>query len=107
MKTKENDPQSTALKSMIDYSEDSIVSKVLHKTPNNNLTLFALDAGQEISEHTTPFDAYVYVPEGELEITIAGNVHKLREGDFIKMPENIPHALNTESGAKMLLIMMK
>ena len=107
MKTDEISTNPVSLKSMVEYAKDSIVSKVLHKTPNNVLTLFAFDGGQEISEHTTPFEAYVIVVDGEMEITIGGKKHTLGEGDFIRMPGDIPHAIRAGNRGKMVLVMVK
>jgi quercetin dioxygenase-like cupin family protein len=71
------------------------------------VTLFAFDAGQELSEHTAPFDALVSVLDGEAEVTISGTVSRLRAGDMIVMPANQPHAVRAVACFKMTLTMVR
>ncbi len=95
------------LKGMVDYQEGSIVSRTLLDKKTGSVTLFAFDKGQRLSEHTAPFDAVVYVLEGEAEITISGRPYRLKEGEMIIMPANEPHAVNAPKKFKMLLVMIK
>jgi len=87
--------------------EGTIASKVLMKSPGGNVTLFAFSQGQELSEHTAPFDALVQCLEGNTEVTIGSEVHPLTEGEAILMPANVPHAVMAISDFKMLLTMLK
>ena len=89
------------------YQEGSVVSRVLIRRSTGNVTLFAFDGGQELSEHTAPFDALVHVLEGKAEIVIAGKSFQLGAGEVILMPANRPHALRAISRFKMLLIMIR
>ncbi len=89
------------------YQEASIVSRVLVGRETGNVTLFAFDEGQELREHTAPFDAFVQVLEGNAEITISGKLFQLGAGDVILMPANRPHALRAVSRFKMLLTMIR
>ncbi len=89
------------------YQEGSIVSRQLLKGETGNLTLFAFDAGQQLSEHTTTFDALVQVLDGEAEIAIAGQVSTLQSGEAILMPANVPHAVTARVRFKMLLTMLR
>ena len=93
--------------SFIEYSKNSIVSKIIYKSPHTILTLFALDQGQSIAEHITPFDALVQIIDGEAELTIGGEKKLVKAGEAIIMPANIPHALFAKTSYKMLLTMMK
>jgi quercetin dioxygenase-like cupin family protein len=92
---------------LVDYQEDSVVSHQVIKRGAGNVTLFAFDAGQELSEHTTPFDALVQVLDGEAQITVAGNPLALKEGDAVIMLANQPHAVTAVKRFKMLLTMVK
>ena len=92
---------------LIAYQPGSVVSRIVVKGPTGNVTLFAFDAGQELSEHTTPHDALVHVIDGEAEITIDGTPYRLRSGDAILMPAHHPHAVKAVSRFKMLLTMMR
>lgn len=92
---------------LIAYQDGSVVSRVLMKQKGGNVTLFAFDAGQELSEHTAPYDAMVSVLDGEVEVTIAGEPFKLGTGEWILMPANQPHALKALSKFKMVLTMVR
>jgi quercetin dioxygenase-like cupin family protein len=92
---------------MIDYQKQSIVSKTLIDKKTGTVTLFAFDEGQGLNEHTAPFDALVYILDGEVEITISGKPHKLGCGDVIIMPANEPHALKALRSFKMMLTMIR
>jgi quercetin dioxygenase-like cupin family protein len=95
------------LVSLLQYQDDSIVSRVLLKNQGGTVTLFAFDKGSGLSEHTAPFDALVAVIDGEAEIEIVGKSHKVRTGEVLKLPANQPHAVRATSRFKMLLMMIK
>ncbi len=92
---------------LINYQEGSVVSRTLIDKKTGTVTLFAFGKGQGLSEHTAPFDALVYLVDGEADITISGKTHHLKEGETIIMPANEPHALRAVSQFKMLLVMIK
>lgn len=91
----------------IEYQVDGIVSKRIIQQEKGNITLFAFDEGQKLSEHTAPFDAVVQVLEGNAEIVIGGNAFQLSQGEAIIMPANISHAVNANQRFKMLLTMIR
>jgi quercetin dioxygenase-like cupin family protein len=95
------------INSMLEYQEGAIVSRILIKEKTGNITIFAFDKGQELSEHTAPFDAVVHVVEGMVEVSIDGNPFKLSDGQMIIMPANIPHALFADDKSKIILSMIK
>ncbi|GAB4505856.1 MAG: cupin domain-containing protein [Anaerolineales bacterium] len=92
---------------LVAYQADAIVSRQITKTEAGNVTLFAFDAGQELSEHTAPYDALVHVVDGEAEIVISGVVYLLQAGQAIVMPANEPHAVKAARPFKMLLTMIR
>lgn len=92
---------------LIEYGEDAIVSRTLVENDAGTVTLFAFDEGQGLSEHTAPFDALVQVVDGESEIIIGGASNKVKEGELILMPANIPHALRATKRFKMILTMLR
>jgi quercetin dioxygenase-like cupin family protein len=92
---------------LVSYQEGSVVSRQITKEDAGNITLFAFDEGQELSEHTAPFDAVVHVLDGEAEVRISGNPFNLKSGDAIIMPANDPHALKAVTKFKMLLTMIR
>jgi quercetin dioxygenase-like cupin family protein len=91
----------------INYQDGSVVSKQVIKKQNGNITLFAFDKGESLTEHTSPYEAIVYMVEGEMEITVGGNPYTVKTGEIIIMPPSIPHALIAKQKAKMLLTMIK
>ena len=95
------------LAEMVSYQTGSVVSRQITKAEAGNVTLFAFDAGQELSEHTAPFDALVHVVEGEAEIIISGKSFQLKSGDAIVMPADEPHAVKATDQFKMLLTMIR
>ena len=92
---------------LVNYQDGAIVSRELLKKPTGNVTIFAFDETQGLSEHTAPFDALVQVLEGEVEILISGKPHRVRTGEVILMPAGEPHALKALSRFKMILTMIR
>ena len=91
----------------ISYADKAVVSKHILKKQTANISLFAFDKGEGLSEHTTPFDALVLVVNGKAEIIINGESHLLESGDSIIMPADIPHALKAIEKFKMVLTMIR
>ena len=91
----------------VDYSGDGIVSKRIIQKSTGNVTLFAFDKGQELSEHSAPFDALIQVLEGSAQVIIDKKPYDVPFGESIIMPANIPHAVKATSQFKMLLTMIK
>jgi quercetin dioxygenase-like cupin family protein len=95
------------LAGLASYQEGAVVSRQIVKAESGNVTLFAFDSGQELSEHTTPFDALVQVLDGEVEIRISGRPFQLKAGHMIVMPAHEPHAVRAVTRFKMLLTMIR
>jgi len=91
----------------VEYQQDAVVSRTLLDKKAGTVTLFAFDAGQGLSEHTAPFDALVYVLDGEAEVTISGKTVTVKQGEMVIMPGGKPHALRAIKRFKMLLVMIK
>jgi len=105
----EKSPLAQVLKlaDMVNNQEGSIVSRTLIDKKSGTVTLFAFAEGQGLSEHTAPFDAMVYILDGECEVTISGKPFYLKVGDMIIMPANKPHALKATKAFKMVLVMIR
>jgi len=99
--------EALSLSALITPTEQGIASRVLAKTAGGSLTLFAFDAGQGLSEHTSPFDALVLVLEGSLTLTIGGSPVRATPGTIVRMPADIPHAVDASDACRMLLIMLR
>jgi quercetin dioxygenase-like cupin family protein len=101
------EPQVANLAEMIDYQKGAVVSREIIGKKTGTITLFAFDEGQGLSEHTAPFDAVVYLVDGEAEITISGRPFRLSLGEMIIMPAHQPHALAALKKFKMMLVMIR
>lgn len=95
------------LAGLVQYGEGAVVSRTLAKTTAGTLTIFAFDAGEDLSEHTAPFDAFVQILEGAAELTIGGKAVRAEPGQLILMPANVPHAVRAPGRMKMLLVMFR
>jgi quercetin dioxygenase-like cupin family protein len=99
--------QKIRLVDLVDYQEESVVSRTVIDKKKGTVTLFAFDKGQGLSEHTAPFDAMVYLLDGEAEITISGKPICLKDGEMVILPANHPHELKAIKRFKMILIMIR
>ena len=99
--------QPVLLQSLISPTTQGIASRILAKAAGGSATLFALDAGQGLTEHTSPFDALVLVLEGSLTLTVDGAPLQASPGTIVRMPANVPHAVDAPEAARMLLIMLR
>ena len=95
------------LAELLQYQDGAIVSRVLLKNKGGTVTLFAFEQGEQLSEHTAPFEALVFVVDGEAEVEIAGEAYGVKSGETITLPANIPHAVRAATRFKMLLTMIR
>jgi len=96
-----------ALAGLVDYQTGAVVSREVVSRPTGTVTVFAFDEGEQLSEHTAPFDAMVIGLDGEADVSIGGRVNRVKPGEMIIMPAAIPHALRAVTRFKMLLVMIK
>jgi quercetin dioxygenase-like cupin family protein len=94
------------LSGLVSYTESGIASRVILRSRGGNVTLFSFDAGQELSEHTAPFDALVMVLEGALTLTVGGTPVRAIAGSAVRLPANVPHAIESPARSKMVLVML-
>lgn len=99
--------RAVSLAGLLDYQDGAVVSRTIIDRKIGTVTLFAFDRGQGLSEHAAPFDALVYIVDGEAEISISGEPRTVRAGEMIIMPANEPHALRATERYKMLLVMIR
>jgi quercetin dioxygenase-like cupin family protein len=95
------------LRSLVTPTAHGIASRVLAKTPTANVTLFAIDAGQGLTEHTSPFDALALVLEGSVTLTVGGTPVRATSGTIVRLPARVPHAVEATEAARMLLVMLR
>jgi quercetin dioxygenase-like cupin family protein len=109
-KTKTTDDlkaRALVLADLAQYQPGAVVSREILRKATGTVSVFAFDEGEELSEHTAPFDALAFALDGEVDITISGKVHRLKAGDMIIMPGGEPHALKAVGRFKMALIMIR
>ena len=92
---------------IVNYQENAVVSRTILDKSVGSVTFFAFADGQGLSEHSAPYDALVYITEGEVEIVISGKPNKLKKDEIIIMPANEPHSLSAITKFKMMLVMIK
>jgi quercetin dioxygenase-like cupin family protein len=92
---------------LIEYQAGSVVSRTIIDKKAGSVTMFAFDEGQGLSEHTAPYDALVYILDGEADIVISGELFRLKKGELTIMPANEAHALTAVTKFKMLLTMIR
>jgi quercetin dioxygenase-like cupin family protein len=108
-----NDPaalppaRAVKLADLLEYVAGSVVSRTLARTSGGTVTLFAFDEGQELSEHTSPFDAFVQVLDGSVDLTIGGEQVRASAGEIVLMPAQVPHGLRAAGRFKMLLTLVR
>jgi quercetin dioxygenase-like cupin family protein len=107
VKTSDLFGKAAELASLLDYQDEAVVSREIIKKDTGTITLFAFDAGQGLSEHTAPYDAFVYMVDGSAEIKIADTVSTVGTGQVIILPANVPHSLQAEKRFKLLLVMIR
>jgi len=95
------------LESLVTPTAQGIASRVLARSAAGNITMFAFDAGEELSEHTAPFDALVLTVSGALVLTIGGVAVRTAPQTIVRMPANVPHAVRAAEASRMLLIMLR
>jgi quercetin dioxygenase-like cupin family protein len=99
--------QALPLLGLVNYQNGSVVSRVVLKREKGNITIFAFDEGQGLSEHTSPFDALVQAIEGEAEVTVSGKPIALKAGEVVLLPAEKPHAVKATTRFKMLLTLVR
>lgn len=99
--------EAVPLLGLVNYQEGSVVSRVVLKRERGNVTIFAFDEGQGLSEHTSPFDALVQAVEGGAEVTVSGKPIALKPGDVVLLPAEKPHAVKATTRFKMVLTMIR
>jgi quercetin dioxygenase-like cupin family protein len=95
------------LKDLVNYSDGTVASRMIISRKAGNITLFSFDENEGLSEHTAPYDAVVTILDGECEVWVAGQTHRMKEGETIIFPANVAHALSAITKFKMSLIMIR
>jgi quercetin dioxygenase-like cupin family protein len=92
---------------LVHYQDGTVVSRTLIRKPTGTVTVFAFDQGESLSEHTAPFDALAFVVDGETDLTIAGEAHRVGAGEMLLLPAGKPHGVKAVTRFKMVLVMIR
>jgi quercetin dioxygenase-like cupin family protein len=103
----DSEPQLLSLADLVQYQDGSVVSRTLVKKSTGTVTIFAFDTGESLSEHTAPFDALLYLFDGQAEIRIRQEQFHLKAGELLRLPANQPHAVLATTPCKLMLIMIR
>ena len=92
---------------LVDYTEGGVVSKELVHSNAGSVTLFSFDAGQGLSQHTAPFDAFIQVVDGEMVLNVEGTDHRIKAGESFIIPSGALHSVKAEQRFKMIITMIR
>ncbi|WP_198404799.1 cupin domain-containing protein [Prevotella intermedia] len=92
---------------LVDYTEGGVVSKELVHSNAGSVTLFSFDAGQGLSQHTAPFDAFIQVVDGEMVLNVEGTDHRINAGESFIIPSGALHSVKAEQRFKMIITMIR
>ncbi|MDV2482479.1 cupin domain-containing protein [Methanoculleus sp. Wushi-C6] len=95
------------LADLVAYQDGTVASRMIINNRSGSITLFSFDEDEGLSEHTAPYDAVVTILDGECEVWVAGETSRMREGETIIFPANVPHALSAITRFKMSLTMIR
>lgn len=91
----------------IDYADGGVVSKEIIHNDAGSVTLFSFDEGQGLSEHIAPFDAFIQVIDGEMQLKVGDTVHTIRAGESFIIPSGERHSVKARKRFKMIITMIK
>ena len=92
---------------LVDSTEGGVVSKELVHSNAGSVTLFSFDAGQGLSQHTAPFDAFIQVVDGEMVLNVEGTDHRIKAGESFIIPSGALHSVKAEQRFKMIITMIR
>lgn len=107
MATELSPAESHPFEALVAVAPQGISSRVLARTSGGVLTLFTFDEGQSLTEHTSPYEAFVQVLEGAMTLTIGGQAVQATPGTIVRMPAKVPHAVEATAPSRMLLTMLR
>ena len=95
------------LADMIEFAKDGIVSKVVAEVAGNEISLFCMASGQQLSKHSASFPAVIHVLQGKGEITLGKEVYEAKPNSWFSLPKEMPHALKSTENLVFLLTLFK
>jgi len=94
------------LRAEVDVPVGGILSRTVHRDEHSSLTVFAFDAGQELTEHTAARPAIIEILEGTAEVSVGGDVHRLGVGGWVALPPRTPHGILATTPLKVALLLI-
>ena len=92
---------------IVEYVPNSIQVKTIIKKMTGIITVSSLDAGEELTEKTVPFDCFIQVIDGTADVTISNRKYKLHLGEGIIIPAHATHCFNASEQFKMISTVIK
>jgi quercetin dioxygenase-like cupin family protein len=92
---------------IIEYVPNSVVIKTILKKSTGNISVMSFDAGEGLTEKTTPYDTFAQIIEGKAEIVIKGQSNFLATGQSIVIPAHASNFIKANGRFKMILTVIK
>lgn len=95
------------MRAEVSVPEGGILSRTIHEDERCSLVVFAFDAGQELTEHTSAHAALIEVLDGEALVTLDGEAREVGPGAWISMPPEMRHAIRAKTPFVMALTLLR
>jgi quercetin dioxygenase-like cupin family protein len=96
-----------SLEAEVEIPANGILSRTLHNDDHLKVVIFGFAPGQELSAHTAPMAASLYLVRGEAQLTLGEDVREVAAGCFVHMPPKLQHGIVARTPVVMLLSMHK
>ena len=97
---------SADLATALPISPSATTSRVVVNNPLLRVVAFAMDAGQELTDHSSPRAVVVQMVEGTLRFTVDGDEQQLAPGDVVYLAPDARHALVAETPCRFVLVLV-
>ncbi len=92
---------------IIEYVPNSVVTKTIIRKTTGNVSVVAIDTGENLAEKISPFDTFVQIIDGDAEIVINEKSHILKTGEAIIIPAHTSHSVKANERFKMVSTVIK
>lgn len=92
---------------IIEYVPNSVVTKTIIRKTTGNVSVSAIDTGENLAEKISPFDTFVQIIDGSAEVSIDKTSHTLNTGEAIIIPAHSSHSVKANARFKMISTVIK
>lgn len=92
---------------ILEYVPNSVLTKTIIKKTTGNITVSAVDEGEELAEKTLAFDSFIQIIDGAADVVIKGEKFKLTLGEGIIIPAHASHCIEATEQFKMISTIIK